>query len=616
MNRLSSEKSPYLLQHAANPVDWYPWGDEAFAEARRAGKPIFLSVGYSTCHWCHVMERESFESDAIAARLNRDFVSIKVDREERPDIDRVYMTFVQATTGSGGWPMSVWLTPDLEPFHGGTYFPPVSQWGRPGFDEVLQELARMWMAERGAILKFARSWTERLRAAGRTVPSEAVPPPDVIDRAAAELERAFDAVHGGFGAAPRFPRPSELLFLLRAAERPGRAEARHAALATLRAMALGGIYDHVGGGFHRYAVDEAWRVPHFEKMLYDQAQLVLAYLEAFERTAEPLFRRVALETLAYVQRELADEAGGFCSAEDADSRPAGAPAGEPAREGAFYVWTAREITGALGGDAEPFALRFGIDPNGNAPHDPHGEFHGQNILYAARPLEEVARLTGRSREDAGAAVERGLAALRDLRALRPRPRLDDKVLTAWNGLMIAACARAARVLGDRDSLVAAERAAGFVRSRLWDGASLRLLRRYRGGDAAIDAFAEDYAFLVFGLIELFQASHDRAWLDWALQLQDRQDELFWDGEAGGWFSTTGTDPSVLLRVKDDHDGAEPAASSIGAWNSLTLGRLTGEQRRRETAEAALRSFGPQMEGAPRAVPMMLAVLAMYWADSQ
>jgi hypothetical protein len=611
-NRLASEKSPYLLQHAGNPVDWYPWGEDAFAEARRAGKPIFLSVGYSTCHWCHVMERESFESEEIAAILNREFVPIKVDREERPDVDRVYMTFVQATTGSGGWPMSVWLTPDLQPFYGGTYFPPDSRWGRPGFVEILRELARLWQSERGRVLQAASELTAQLRAIGRTASSAGVPPREALDRAAADLERAFDPEHGGFGAAPKFPRPSELLFLFRAGGSVARAEARHAALETLRAMARGGIYDHVGGGFHRYSVDSAWRVPHFEKMLYDQAQLVLAYLEAFQATGAPEFRRVAAETLAYVQRDLADPAGGFYSAEDADSQPPGAPAGARKAEGAFYVWTEREVAELLGHDTEAFALRFGVRPDGNAPADPQGEFRGQNILYAARPIDEVAELTGRTAADVTAAMARSLEVLRDRRGLRPRPHLDDKVLTSWNGLMIAACARAARVLGDPASLASAERAARFVRDRMWNGATRRLLRRFRGGDAAIDAFAEDYAFLIFGLIELFQADHDPAWLEWAITLQATQDARFRDPIDGGWFSTSGEDPSVLLRVKEEYDGAEPAASSIGAWNALMLDHLTGQPAHREAAEAALRLFGPRLAGAPRAVPMMLAVLSMYW----
>jgi hypothetical protein len=428
-----------------------------------------------------------------------------------------------------------------------------------------------------------------------------------------QFRQTFDARRGGFGDAPKFPRPSELLFLFRAGGAAGNADGRHAALETLRAMALGGVYDHVGGGFHRYAVDAAWRVPHFEKMLYDQAQLVLVYLEAFQLTADPLFRRVAAETLEYVRRDLTDAAGGFCSAEDADSLPAGAAAGAHKAEGAFYVWSAREIEDLLGSDAEAFGLRFGVEPGGNATHDPHGEFRGRNILYAARSLDEVAQLTGRPSAEVELACERGLAALRRARSGRPRPHLDDKVLTAWNGLMIAAAARSARVLGDAESLAAAGRAASFLKERMWSGRTGRLLRRYRDGSAAIEAYAEDYAFLIFGLLELFQAGHEPAWLEWAVALQGRQDALFGDPAGGGWFSTSGEDSSVLVRIKEDYDGAEPAATSVGAWNAVMLAHLTGDQAFRERAEAAFRLFGPRMSGAPRAVPMMLAALALHQA---
>jgi len=611
-NRLASEKSPYLLQHAGNTVDWFPWGDEAFAEVKRADKPIFLSVGYSTCHWCHVMERESFEDDEIAAVLNRDFVSIKVDREERPDVDRVYMLFVQATTGSGGWPMSVWLTPDLQPFYGGTYFPPVSRWGKPGFADVLREIARMWHTERDQVLRAAGDLTTRMRSLGGARGSPDIPPADALTQAVDHFRRAFDRERGGFGDAPKFPRPGELLFLFREAARTGDAGARHMALETLRAMARGGMYDHVGGGFHRYAVDAAWRVPHFEKMLYDQAQLALAYLEAFQVTGDPFFGQVAAGTLAYVRRDLTGPEGGFYSAEDADSLPAGAREGTPKAEGAFYVWSAPEIEELLGPDAAAFGLRFGVRPEGNAPHDPHGEFRGRSILYAARPIADVARLTGRAEAELAASLDRSLLALRKRRGERPRPHLDDKVLTAWNGLMIAASARAFRVLGDPADLAAAEHAATFIKMRMWDDASGRLLRRYRDGDAAIGAYAEDHAFLIFGLLELFQASHDPAWLEWAIALQARQDAIFGDSAGGGWFSTSGDDPSVLLRMKEQYDGAEPAASSVAAWNGLLLAHLTGHDGYRERAEAALRSFGPRMSGAPQAVPVMLAALAMHW----
>ena len=445
MNRLASEKSPYLLQHASNPVDWYPWGDEAFEKARREDKPIFLSVGYSTCHWCHVMAHESFENAGVAAVLNEHFVSIKVDREERPDVDRIYMTFVQATTGSGGWPMSVWLMPDRRPFYGGTYFPPASAWGRPGFADLLHEMVRLWREDRPRVAAAAEGVVSHLANASKETGGPQVPGAIALDGAVRDLLGSYDRRNGGFGGAPKFPRPSELLFLLREHRRTGDRPPLDATLHTLRAMAAGGMRDQVGGGFHRYSVDGQWRVPHFEKMLYDQAQLVLAYVEAAQASGDRFFLDVAEDTLGYVQRELTDPGGGFFSAEDADSLPPGAPPGGHKTEGAFYLWTATQLETLLGPDARAFAERFGVAPNGNALQDPHGEFTGLNILYQARPVEDVARELDQPVVHVEAALARSRDVLFRIRASRPRPHLDDKVLTAWNGLMIAAFARAARV---------------------------------------------------------------------------------------------------------------------------------------------------------------------------
>jgi uncharacterized protein YyaL (SSP411 family) len=613
-NRLAEEHSPYLLQHKDNPVEWYPWGEEAFTRARVQDKPIFLSIGYSTCHWCHVMAHESFESYDVASVLNQHFVSIKVDREERPDVDRVYMTFVQATTGAGGWPMSVWLTPSLEPFYGGTYFPPTSKWGRPGFVDVLLEIARVWREERDKVLRSASTIVERLRSVRAQGGTAEVPGVEVLGRAVAEFRAAFDVRRGGFGDAPKFPRPSELLFLLREHARTGDAEPRDMVLTTLRAMALGGMRDHIGGGFHRYSVDGDWRVPHFEKMLYDQAQLVLTYLEAAQVSGDPFFAAVAVDTLDYVRRDLTDPAGGFYSAEDADSLPpeeADLATSHPV-EGAFYAWRDDEIGEALGADADVFRRRFGVLPDGNAPADPQGEFVGKNLLYTAEPVEAIAAHTGRDPADVLATLDRARATLLHRRSRRPRPHLDDKVLTAWNGLMIAAFARAARVLPDRARFIHdAERAARFLRDTLWDDASRTLRRRFRRGDAGVEAYAEDYAYLIFGLIELFQAGGDPAWLEWAVTLQARQDDLFWDPLDGGWFSTTGNDPSVLLRLKEDYDGAEPAPSSIGVSNLLMLAHLFPEQRHDEKIARTLGVFAVRASQFGRAVPMMLAALSTY-----
>jgi uncharacterized protein YyaL (SSP411 family) len=627
MNRLSRERSPYLLQHAHNPVEWFAWGDEAFAKAAAESKPIFLSVGYSTCHWCHVMEHESFENDSVAAVLNQHFVSIKVDREERPDVDRVYMTFVQATTGSGGWPMSVWLTPDLKPFYGGTYFPPTSRWGRPGFVDILQEIARVWTADRDKVLDSAEAMTTQLRQVERTVATSTVPGGEALVRAVTQFWEAFDWRHSGFGEAPKFPRPSELLFLLREYARAGNGDARDMVLKTLRAMALGGMRDHIGGGFHRYSVDSAWRVPHFEKMLYDQAQLVLTYLEAAQASGDRFYLEVAQDTLQYVMRQMTDEAGGFYSAEDADSVPPEQAADPLARksEGAFYLWRAGEVDALLGEDAAIVKSRFGIEPHGNAPQDPQQEFTGKNLLYIAQSVDDLAERTGRAGDEIAGVLTAARLRLFAARLDRPRPHLDDKVLTSWNGLMIAAFSRMARALpglvddgraGAAPYLQAAQRAASFVRDRLWLAGSGTLLRRFRAGHAEIDAYAEDHAYLIFGLLELFQADGDPGWLEWAVTLQRRQDDLFWDEADGGWFSTTGRDRSVLLRMKEDYDGAEPTASSVSVLNLLTLSHLIDNAQWTGRVERTLKLFGARLEQIGRAVPMMAAALSTSLAGMQ
>jgi uncharacterized protein len=661
-NRLAQERSPYLLQHADNAVEWFPWGDDAFRKARAEDKPIFLSIGYSTCHWCHVMAHESFESADVAAVLNEHFVSIKVDREERPDVDRVYMTFVQATTQSGGWPMSVWLTPDLKPFYGGTYFPPTSRWGRPGFVEILQEIARVWRTERAKVATSADAVTRQLQALEQTAPTWTTPEATALTRTVQQFQAAFDRRFGGFGDAPKFPRPSELLFLLReyarneagSAGRAGKAgragqaravsdfanpadparpaipaphDVRDMVLRTLRAMALGGMRDHVGGGFHRYSVDAAWRVPHFEKMLYDQAQLVLAFVEGAQVSGDPFYLEIAEDTLQYVLREMTDPGGGFYSAEDADSVPpedAGSPAAHK-KEGAFYLWRADELDALLEADAAVAKLRFGVEPDGNAPQDPQQEFTGKNLLYVARSVDDIAGQTAKTAAEVTDVLNRARVRMFEHRLVRPRPHRDDKILTAWNGLMIAAFARTARVLRGAGAggppaaapyLQAAQRAAAFLRERMWNAGSRTLLRRFRDGHAEIEAYAEDYAYLIFGLLELFQADVDPVWLEWAIALQERQDELFWDAAAGGWFSTTGRDPSVLLRMKEDYDGAEPTASSVSVLNLMVLSHLVEDARWPDRIERTLRLFGARLEQAGRAVPMMAAALSTFLAGLQ
>ncbi len=623
MNRLAAEPSPYLRQHADNPVEWYPWGDEAFARARREDKPIFLSIGYATCHWCHVMAHESFAQTAIGEQLARDFIAIKVDREERPDVDRVYMAFVQATTGSGGWPLSVWLTPSLEPFYGGTYYPPVSAWGRPSFGDVLREIARAWRDDRDEVRASAGRAVAHLRTAPPAADGAAITDLAVLEAGQEAWARAFDERRGGFGDGPKFPRPSELLFLLREHARTGAPEPRVMVLGTLRAMALGGMRDHVGGGFHRYSVDGGWRVPHFEKMLYDQAQLVVALLEAWQVSGDPFFAQVAEDTLRYVERDLLGPDGGCYSAEDADSVPpalADTP-GAHATEGAFYIFSRDEVVQAVGPDSAAWELRFGVQPGGNAPFDPQGEFGTNNLFYTAKTIAAIAEQTGQTPADVGATLARARQRLFAARSRRPRPQLDDKVLTAWNGLALAAFARAARVLAPegvldegvagsgRRHLETAGRIATFVRTHLWDGATGRLQRRVAGGAAGIDGFAEDYACMAWGLIELFQASGDPAWLAWAIELHATLDRLFAAPDHRGWYATTGEDPSVLLRQIEEYDGAEPSATSVAVANLLALARLTGRAEFQQTAEQVLVARRGQLAAQPRVAPHLLAALS-------
>ena len=608
-NRLTHEKSPYLLQHAHNPVDWYPWGAEAFEKARSENKPIFLSVGYSTCHWCHVMERESFENEQIAALLNREFVSIKVDREERPDVDRIYMTFIQATGNGGGWPMSVWLTPDLKPFFGGTYFPPENRWGHPGFGSVLTQLAEAWKSQRGQIDDSARNIVEQLEkavsvAAGR--PGAARIDPAMLDSGFYYFRRTFDTHLGGFGQAPKFPRPTVHNFLMRYYARTKNREALDMVLLTLREMAKGGMHDQLGGGFHRYSVDERWFVPHFEKMLYDQAQLAISYLEAFQITGDALYARTARRIFDYVLRDMTDAGGAFYSAEDADSV---IDAAQPSvkGEGAFYIWSAEEI-GAIAGDpaAAWFAHRYGVEPGGNVRHDPHQEFTGKNILYEAHSVEETAAHFRVSVDETAAAVENTARLLFEARKRRVRPHRDDKILTAWNGLMISALALGGAVLEEPAYAEAARRAAEFVIARLYDPATGLLLRRFREGEAGIPGFLDDYALFAQALLDLYEAQFDRRHLELAIRLTETQRELFEDRANGAFFSTAAGDASLVLRVKEDYDGAEPSGNSVTAGNLLRLAEITGRTEFRESAERLLAAFGSRLSTAPMAVPQMLA----------
>ncbi len=607
-NALIEEKSPYLLQHAHNPVNWFAWSEAAFHKARQEDKPIFLSIGYSTCHWCHVMERESFESDAIADLLNRYFVAIKVDREERPDVDHIYMTFVQATTGSGGWPLSVFLTPDLKPFFGGTYFPPETRFGHPGFAQVLERVAEVWQADRANVVESSRQVIDQLRKAVDQAPGVAPAGESELEAGFQAFHKSFDTRHGGFGSAPKFPRPSVQNFLLRYWKRTDNVDALEMAFATLNAMAHGGIHDHIGGGFHRYSVDYRWFVPHFEKMLYDQAQLAISYLEGYQVSGDEYYSRVARGILDYVLRDMTHGEGGFYSAEDADSPDPSRP--EVKREGAFYLWTKEEIDGVLEKPASDwFCRHYGVEEHGNVHEDPHGEFAGRNILYEARAVEDTARDFNRPVEEVRESLDLSRRKLLDARSRRPRPHLDDKILTAWNGLMISAFAKGAQVFEDRRYADAARRAAEFVLARMYDPERAMLLRRFRDGEAAIAGFLDDYAFFVQGLLDLYETDFDVRYLDLAVRLADTQLERFEDRERGGFYSTAAGEARLVLRIKDEYDGAEPSGNSISAMNLLRLAEITDRTAYREAAARCFDAFASDVRTAPVAVPQMLASLA-------
>ena len=608
-NHLIGEKSPYLQQHAHNPVDWYPWGEEAFEKAKSEDKPIFLSVGYSTCHWCHVMERESFESDEIAAILNRSFVPVKVDREERPDVDRIYMTYVQAATGSGGWPMSVFLTPELKPFFGGTYFAPDERYGRPGFRMILERLAEAWKNEHDRILQSSGEVLTQLKRYSEAAPAGAgALDKNLLDTTFQYFRRTFDMKHGGFGDAPKFPRPVVLNFLLRYYVRSRREEALDMPLATLRAMAQGGMHDQLGGGFHRYSVDERWLVPHFEKMLYDQAQLAISYLEAYQITHDQFYAGIARSTLDYVLRDMTHPEGGFYSAEDADSVID--PANPKVKgEGAFYLWTGAELQQFLDKRAsDMFAYRYGVEREGNVYHDPQGEFTGKNILYVRHTLAETAQHFSLSEDAAAAQLSKAAARLLEVRSKRIRPHLDDKILTSWNGLMISAFAKGAQVLDEPRYLAAAQRAAQFILSKMYDAAGGVLQRRYREGDSAIAGFLDDYAFFVAALLDLYEADFDVRHIDQAIALTDKMRALFEDHEEGGFFTTAQGDSSLVLRMKDDYDGAEPSGNSIALRDLQKLAHITNRAVYRDAAARTLQALAPRIAGQSVAVPQMLVAL--------
>lgn len=597
-NRLVFEKSPYLLQHASNPVHWFPWGDEAFAKAKAEEKPIFLSIGYSTCHWCHVMEAESFEDAEVAALLNQSYIAIKVDREERPDIDQIYMTVTQAMTGSGGWPMTIIMTPDKRPFFAGTYFPKEGRPGRPGLMELLPAVASAWKDKRDQLVQLASEITVHLSEGANSPKKDSAAELNLstLRAAYAELSGRFDAEHGGFGEAPKFPTPHNLTFLLRYWRRTSDKHALEMTEATLAAMRRGGVYDQIGLGFHRYSTDPNWLVPHFEKMIYDQALIAMAYVEAFQATRKEEYAATAREIFTYVLRDMTSPEGGFYSAEDADSGGS---------EGKFYLWTPTQIEEVLGKEEGSFCPKvFGIVTEGNFADQATGKRSGENIPHLEKSLVDTAKDLKMSEGDLRARVEASRAKLFAAREKRIHPFKDDKILTDWNGLMIAALAQAGRVLEEPRFTVAARKAADFIlsKTRTPDG---RLLHRYRAGDAALPGHLEDYAFLVWGLIELYETTFDVPYLKAAIDLNGAMLAHFWDGERGGLFLTADDAEKLLTRPKEVYDGAQPSGNSVAALNLIRLARLTGKMDYEAKAGAIFKAFAGDVARSPSAFTQLL-----------
>jgi uncharacterized protein YyaL (SSP411 family) len=600
VNRLAHETSPYLKQHAHNPVDWQPWGPEALANARELDRPIFLSIGYSACHWCHVMEHESFEDEETARILNDHFISIKVDREERPDLDQIYMTAVQLMTGQGGWPMSMFLTPDLKPFYGGTYFPPEDKYGRPGFKTLLRSLVDAWKNRRAEVAQVAAQQTERVQAVGFVQPEAGDLDAGLLRNAVIRLSNAFDPSRGGFGSAPKFPHPMELRLLLRASKRFHNDDALGMVRLTLDHMARGGIYDQLGGGFHRYSTDERWLVPHFEKMLYDNALLTLTYLEAFQATAEPFYRRIVEETLDYVLREMTSPEGPFYSTQDADSE------GE---EGKFFVWSAKEIESVLGKDlAETFCYVYDVGEDGN--------WEGRNILHRGKTDTQDARLLHLEEGELQRRLADAKRMLLAVRGRRVRPGRDEKILTAWNGLMIEALAQAAQALDKPEYAAAAAGAADFLLKtmRAKDG---RLLRTTSAGaEAKLNGYLEDYSFLINALISLYEATFGLRWIEAALDLAQVMIEQFWDPAGAGFYYTGRDHEALIVRTKDPSDNAIPSGNSMAVTALFRLATLTGRMDLLEKAEATLRLFRGLMATHPMAAAQMLIALDFHLGPVQ
>jgi len=599
-NALIREKSPYLLQHAQNPVDWYPWGEEAFKKAKAEDKPVFLSIGYATCHWCHVMAHESFEDQEVARILNDHFVSIKVDREERPDVDKIYMTVCQALTGQGGWPLSVFLTPGRHPFFAGTYFPRTARMGLIGFPELLRKIVELWQKDRDRLLSTGNQVTEHIRKFSQSSPSAQALGMETLQKAGEQLKQRFDSRWGGFGGAPKFPTPHQFTFLLRHHRRSGESFHLEMVEKTLQSMRQGGIFDHLGYGFHRYSVDEKWFAPHFEKMLYDQALLAMAYIEAYQVTGKPLYARVAREVFTYVLRDMTAPEGGFYSAEDADSE---------GKEGLFYLWAPQEVHEGLGKEsAELFCSFYDIREGGNFEE-------GRSIPHITEPIALFAKQRNMEEKTLEALLQEGSDKLFKEREKRTHPLKDDKILTAWNGLMITAFLKGYRALGEKAYLDAARKALGFVLNTLQkkDGT---LLCRYREGEVAHAGYLDDYAFLTWALVEAYETDFDPKHLEQAIGLTRSMLDLFWDSTDGGFFFTGRENETLITRSKDAQDGALPSGNSVAALNLLRLGRLTGDTTLEEKADSILRAFSGQVAEYPTAHTQLLQALDFMLGPTQ
>ncbi|MFC2093060.1 thioredoxin domain-containing protein [Bacteroidota bacterium] len=606
-NKLINEKSPYLLQHAYNPVDWHPWNEETFELAKKEDKPIFLSVGYSTCYWCHVMEREVFENKDIADLMNRSFVNIKVDREERPDVDRVYMIALQSMTGSGGWPMSMFLTPDLKPFYGATYIPPKAKYNRSGFEDVVAQINDVWNNKRNEVINSSIKITDYLKDnlnKKRSPDEKTELNENIFDTAFEQIKKAYDYEHGGFGAGNKFPRPVVYNFFLAYYYYTKNSEALDIVTFTLKKMYEGGMYDHLGGGFHRYSVDHLWRVPHFEKMLYDQAQIVNSYLDVYQITKDNYFLDIAEDTLNYVLTNLTNKDGGFYSAEDAESaldisKP------DIKEEGVYYLWDKREIDELLTNEeSRIFNFYYGIEAFGNTISDPHNVFRNKNVLYVANDVYDTAKKFSRAADEITQIINECRKKLRNERNKRPRPHLDDKILTSWNGLMVSAFARAYQLKEKEIYLEEATSSAEFIKQNLYDSKQNILLHRFRDGEAKYSGTLVDYAFLIYGLLDLYEASFNTDYLEFAIKLNKIAVEKFYDEDSGGFFDISENETDIIFKTKETYDGAEPAGNSIQILNMLKLGLITDDNSLTKKAEKSLQLFYNEISKLPFSSPQM------------